>query len=393
MALKDNVYFSLGEYPHNVLNEESIVVLTWIERSGLTTYAEIAIELGMEENTVNEIVDKLLKNQMIRTCNNFLQPSDKGKYVIDKFQTYLEVINHTFLFDEMSLEEVGLVYHAICLYRKNQYTSYLATLHSLKVWKRLLKVRPAIYSDVNVIDEFDLAIIIYDLKKASQGVSFWNEKQLYFSLIYHDGPVSERPMINRAIQHLKSFNTLVSTKDFGKHPYPLKTFYEYLYCKDHFFASDIQAKIIEALEFGENPNINEVFYLFFEIWKRDFLGNTDKNYRLIETDSPQFPKDNPAEPHLGGAKLNTSLNVAQLALMVRIYREAGIFGNASISETTNFITKFLTTKGNDVSQPSFKTKYYRPSLDTIQSCKYWLKKMQEKLEEFTNQTGVKERVV
>lgn len=84
-------------------------------------------------------------------------------------------------------------------------------------------------------------------------------------------------------------------------------------------------------------------------------------------------------------KLNTSLSVSQLALMVRAYIDAGIITNISITESHLFITKMLTTKKKDeLSQAAFKTQYYNPSVATIATCKRRLHEVLVKLSEYEN---------
>lgn len=82
-------------------------------------------------------------------------------------------------------------------------------------------------------------------------------------------------------------------------------------------------------------------------------------------------------------KLNTALNVNQLALMVRAYKDVGIITNMSVTDIRHFITGSLTTKRtDDLASSSFKTKYYNPEPATILECQQWLDKVQKKLAEY-----------
>jgi Prenyltransferase, beta subunit len=291
MITKEKIQFNLSEYPRSILSEDNIVVLTWIEKLGLATCAEISTDLGIREADVSSIISKLLTNQLLQYYNDFLQPSEKGKYVIDKFQTYREVIRDTFTFEGMTISERDSVCDTIERYRDDHYPNYLNTLNSLRVWRKLHKARSSALDDRDIFKEFILSIFIFDLKRVSQKVDVLNENPLFFSLLYHDDTLPGMPFTNRAIRHLKSFDALASTNDFRKYNYPVKDLYEYLYCKDYFLADKIQSELNDTLEARKDLKLDNVFYYYYyDEWKRAFLGNTAREHPLMKIDLPQSLK-------------------------------------------------------------------------------------------------------
>lgn len=385
--MKNKMQFNLNDYPHSVLDENSIAVLTWVEKLGLATCAELSVEMGIEELVIGNVVSKLLENQLLQFYNGFVQPSEKGKHVIDKFETFHKIIAHTFLFEEMLPAENAAIRDILKLYRQDYYTNYLFTLNSLKFWRRMCEEKNMVLDCGNNWKEFLLAIFIYDLKRISQGKDALNEKPLYFSLSYNSSALSEMSLVSKAVLHLNSFNALMSSSDFRKFPAPMKDFYEYLYCKDYFFADKIQSRLIDALGARKSINISHIFYSYFNIWKIDFLGGSNKDDRLnqITTSSLQKETDEKDSMIIDSSrmviKLNTSLSEAELALMVRLYIDAGIITNTSLKDVMEFITKFLNTKDPDsINPPGFKVKYDRIDVATIEKCRYWFKKLLDKLE-------------
>ena len=82
-------------------------------------------------------------------------------------------------------------------------------------------------------------------------------------------------------------------------------------------------------------------------------------------------------------KLQTSLTVPQLALMVRIYIEEGIIRNTSLGQVIFFITRLLTTKKSESMEAgSFERKYDNPGLSTITTCKALLERLVARLGDY-----------
>ncbi|AWO02096.1 hypothetical protein DLD77_10515 [Chitinophaga alhagiae] len=81
-----------------------------------------------------------------------------------------------------------------------------------------------------------------------------------------------------------------------------------------------------------------------------------------------------------GEKLQTSLTVSQLALMLRIYIEEGIIIRASLRQVLFFVSGFVKVRKPDAMvEESFEAKYDNPSLSTITACKLWVGRLMERL--------------
>ncbi|WP_343699889.1 hypothetical protein [Chitinophaga sp.] len=81
-----------------------------------------------------------------------------------------------------------------------------------------------------------------------------------------------------------------------------------------------------------------------------------------------------------GEKLQTSLTVSQLALMLRIYVEEGIIIRTSLRQVLFFVSGFVKVRRPDtMAEESFEAKYDNPSLSTITACKLWVGRLMERL--------------
>lgn len=386
--MKDMLHFE-NDFPHNVLNEVNIAVLTLNEKLGLATPAELSKELDLEELAVGGIVNKLQEDQLLQFYNGLTLPSEKGKYEIDKLKKFDQIIANVFSFDGMLPAEEETIRNTLKDYRDNNYSSYLQTMRSLRVWRGLCAENIVLDCNTNILKEFSIAILIYDLKKIPQEADRLAEKPLYFSLQYYISHTPELSLISKAVLHLESFNALILKSDFGCATAPMKDFFEYLCCKDSFFADKIQSRVITALRARKNVNINHTYFYFFDMWKRDFFDGSEESSNSMEMDTASFlrggvEKKNTVIDALRLVnKLSTALKQDELALMVRLYKKTGIITNTSLKEIHEFITTFLTTK-DQLSNPVFKIKYDKIRPATIARCRQWLKKLMDELNNFKN---------
>lgn len=89
----------------------------------------------------------------------------------------------------------------------------------------------------------------------------------------------------------------------------------------------------------------------------------------LDLSKPQKIKAS-ATTHIDLPKVETSLTVAQLAYLCRIFHDLGYFTNGTQTEILKVMsTHFVTANASDISLNSLRAKYYSPDQNTKQNIK------------------------
>ncbi|RPD38105.1 hypothetical protein [Chitinophaga barathri] len=85
-------------------------------------------------------------------------------------------------------------------------------------------------------------------------------------------------------------------------------------------------------------------------------------------------------------KMRAFLTIPQAALMARVYMEEGIIRSASIQQIFSTVADMLQLKKMDAGMEDvFRLKFFNPSLATVMTCKSWLNRVLDRLNDYEDQ--------
>jgi len=77
----------LSTYPRSILkNELPLLILSLIERSGLTTEEEIGRKVNIKSKKLKRILIDLQLNNLLEYGKHYFSATEKAKYLIDRFE-------------------------------------------------------------------------------------------------------------------------------------------------------------------------------------------------------------------------------------------------------------------------------------------------------------------
>lgn len=101
---------------------------------------------------------------------------------------------------------------------------------------------------------------------------------------------------------------------------------------------------------------------------------------LMET-MAQPPAASPEEE-----KMRAFLTLPQVALMARVYMEEGIIRSTSVQQLFSTVANMLQLKKTDAGvEDVFRLKFFNPSLATVMTCKSWLNRVLDRLNDYEDQ--------
>jgi len=125
----------LNKHPKSVLNSElPIILLTWMERVGLTTEEDASRSLNVDQNTTHKIFLDLYKDNLIDYGRRWVCVSDKGKSLIDRFGLNKDIFEDLLEDLDISESEKYVVMNILDKYRKEAFRQYLDTSCSMRVY-------------------------------------------------------------------------------------------------------------------------------------------------------------------------------------------------------------------------------------------------------------------
>ena len=90
--------------------------------------------------------------------------------------------------------------------------------------------------------------------------------------------------------------------------------------------------------------------------------------------------------HAEEEKARAFLTIPQAALMARVYMEEGIIRTASIQQIFSTVAGMLQLKKTDAGMEDvFRLKFFNPSLATVMTCKNWLSRVLDRLNDYEDQ--------
>ncbi len=143
--------------------ESPLLVLSFLERKGLTTDEEMARELGLELSELIRTLLDLHQDRLVDYGRNHVRVSDRGRLFLNRCELEDAVVDD--LIQEVSIRDSQRsTFHDILLaYRKDAYSQYLNSLCSTNLLRKFLREDPKI--EPNKLREFDmLALSVFVLR-------------------------------------------------------------------------------------------------------------------------------------------------------------------------------------------------------------------------------------
>jgi hypothetical protein len=128
----------LAEYPRILLRDEfPIVILAMLERTGLTTETELVQHVRIEPHKLSGILIDLHRNQFVEFGRNSIRVSDRGKILLERFDTHSGVIED--FLDSLHLQDAERTAYRLIVrtYRDKAFPQYLNSLCSIKTWEAI----------------------------------------------------------------------------------------------------------------------------------------------------------------------------------------------------------------------------------------------------------------
>lgn len=299
MDIKEG-YIKLSEYNSSILNdEENALILTWIERSGITTEEELLNDIHLDEARLKNIILKLYQNQLIELSKNFFTVTFKGKRIISALKLYEEIIKN--VFEGFEIEKTELYFLNDCLlnYRERYYEKYLRTLGSIKTWKRISSTHKYSYVDKHSIENSIGTILIHDLNKAFHQEAGWSN---YYDLnLFIKNNLNLEQIEGKFVRHVKeTLNQLYTSKELKTDNEYKDEFFQFLAYKDLMFTDEGGKTYWIEFKNAKEKNINEKTLSTFKTWK-------NKCFRIDSDFTTKFFINDPIKNKHGEIKDLTSL--------------------------------------------------------------------------------------
>ena len=138
----------LPQYPEAVLRSQlALIVLSLLERSGLSTDEDLQQELGIESHRVLSELLKLYQDRFTDYKNQSIQVSERGKLLLDALGLSEPIVDDILDSLALSTEERSVYRPLILSYRNESFHQYLNSVASIRMWDRLVRLTPKTEQD------------------------------------------------------------------------------------------------------------------------------------------------------------------------------------------------------------------------------------------------------
>ncbi len=127
----------LSEYTSAIFKDSMMpLILSWIERIGVTTSKEISKDLQVDEYRLNSIINLLYQNKLVEITNENLKLTLRGKNVLDRLGVTNDILSSILKFSGLNVETSQPIIELFKFYRESSFDHYQKTVWSMNTWEK-----------------------------------------------------------------------------------------------------------------------------------------------------------------------------------------------------------------------------------------------------------------
>lgn len=134
----------LTKHPRSILQDDNaVIVLALLERSGLTTEEHLSTEVPLEKPSLKKTLLDLQLNGLVEYGSHHVRLTERGKFLIDRFKLQGLIVDD--VLDALTLEgrEREDYKSLLNVYRDSAFRFYQNSLCSIRIWRDLARRVPA----------------------------------------------------------------------------------------------------------------------------------------------------------------------------------------------------------------------------------------------------------
>lgn len=137
--MKDlNIKIKLSHHQTSIMNDEiTTALLAFIEKSGTTNEEEITSSTGISKETINKVLLKLYKNNLIKYGKKYLVISGDGKKIIDRLGVEKDIVEVNLDEFDFDVDLKNNLTEFLVMSRNLIYPEYLKTITDLRIWNSI----------------------------------------------------------------------------------------------------------------------------------------------------------------------------------------------------------------------------------------------------------------
>lgn len=134
----------LAKHPRSILtNENALLVLALLERSGLTTEEDLSTRVNLELPILKKTLLDLQMNGLVEYGSQHVRLTERGKYLIDRFKLQSAILDDVLDMLTLQGKEREDYKFLLNVYRDSAFRFYQNSLCSIRVWSDLAKRVPS----------------------------------------------------------------------------------------------------------------------------------------------------------------------------------------------------------------------------------------------------------